>query len=136
MHENFGESSKNTRRFSAVLKTGAGSSFIRLSEVPTSLKAWIKLLDGSVTIRNSSGKTFPIAETIYLVFQICTIQETVTFLVSNQLATEVILGCDYCENYVEAIRPLRLHVVMYNGSIVHISHQPRGQHSELSPLDD
>lgn len=84
------------------------------------LRHCIKPLDGFVTIRDERGKTVPIVATIDCSVEISTSQETVTFLITKQLAMEVILGCDFCDYYVEANRQRRRHVEMDNGYIVPI----------------
>lgn len=127
MYANIGETSRNTRRFSAILETGAGSSFIQFNELTMPLQERIKTLDSSVKIRNESGKTVPIVGHIDMIAQIGTSQATVTFLVAKQFATEVIIRWDYCELNVESIRPRRWHVEMDNGFIVPIVRQPRGR---------
>lgn len=92
LYANICESSKNTTRFSAILNSGAGSSFICFSELPLPLRERSKPLKGSLTIRNSSIKTVPLLRKILLVVQVSTSQTTLTFLVAKQLEAEVILG--------------------------------------------
>lgn len=43
--------------------------------------------------------------TTHLMFQICTTTDLVTFLVTDRLASSVILGCDCCYRNVQAITP-------------------------------
>lgn len=47
----------------------------------------------------------PIVGTIKLMVRIEKITEFVTFLVIDLLATSVILGCGFCDQNVEAIKP-------------------------------
>lgn len=96
VYPNIVESSKNTRRFSAILYTGAGCSFICFNELPIPLRNLSKRVDGPVTIPNASGKTVTIARTIERAVQIGTSQAMGTFLVAK-LATKVILRCDVCD---------------------------------------
>lgn len=104
--------------------------------MPLRLQEGIKALGSSFTIRNASCKTVPVVGTISFLVQICTSQSTLTFLVAEQLATELILSCDCCYNFVEVIRHRRSHVEIKNGSIFPIVRQPPGSQSELSLLDD
>lgn len=136
VYANVGETFKNTRRFNAILDKGTGSSFIRMNELPTHLVEKIRPLDDHAMIRNASGKPDPIAGTIDLTVQIGTSQTTVTFIVAKQLATSLILGCDFSDLHVDAIRPRRCQVKMDNRSIVPIVRQPRDCQSELSLLED
>lgn len=105
VYANIGESSKSARCFSSIVDIEAGSSYITLKELPTPLHDRIKPLKVSPSIRKAREKTVPVAPTIELAVQICTSQTTVTFLVSKQLATEVILCCDLCDYDFEAIKP-------------------------------
>lgn len=136
LYANIVETSRNTRPFSIIVDTGAGSSFIRLVEVPPPLRQRIKPLDGTLTIRKESGKSVPIVGSVPLVVQIGTSQSTLTFLVDKQLVADVILGCDYCDHYVQSIRPRRFHVEIDNASIVPIVHQPHVRRPESSLPND
>ena len=42
--------------------------------------------------------------------------EEVQFLVAEKLATAIILGCDYCDQHVECIKPQRRIIEMDDGS--------------------
>lgn len=62
-------------------------------------------LEDYFTIRDERGKIFPIIGMILLVLQVGTSQSSLTFLFAKQLKTEVFLGCNYYNRYVEVIRP-------------------------------
>lgn len=96
---NIGESTKNTRSFSAILNTLAASSFISIRELLPTFRERIKPVDGLLNIQNDSGKVVPIVETIKLVFLIGMSKYMLTFLVPKQLVTDAIVGCNYCEYY-------------------------------------
>lgn len=54
VYGNFCESLKNATFFSAILETGASSSWICVSDLPSSLKSFIKMLDSYLTILNAN----------------------------------------------------------------------------------
>lgn len=63
----------------------------------------IKSVDGSVTIRNESGKTVPIVGCFDVIVQTGTRQEIVTFLLEKLLGTELIFICTHCDLDVQSI---------------------------------
>ena len=103
-------------RFVAVLDTGAGSSFIRQDELPQHMQKNIEPLQQQVDIRNATGKPVPIAGAIRLSVQIGCKTEEVQFFVAKELATAIVLGCDYCDQHVECIKPRRRIIEMDDGS--------------------
>lgn len=140
VYPKFGESSKSATLFSAILATGARSSFIRLSDLATSLQAFIKTLDSYLTIRKASGKKVPIVGTIFLVLHIGKSQETITFLLSKRLATQLLIGCHYFEVYVESIQPRlwmteSVHSVTQNTSLLSRSTPDVGRSTSPSKTD-
>ena len=94
-----------TSRFAAVLDTGAGSSFIRSSVIPESMHKLIRPLDSELSVRDANNRRVAISGTLNLAVQVGTRTEVVKFNVVERLGTEVILGCDFCDKHVEAIRP-------------------------------
>lgn len=99
-----------TKLFVTVLNTGAGSSSIRTNEITNWFREKIKPLDDDFNIGNASRKPVPVCGSINLMVNIRYITEEVGFFVVDNLATAVILGCDYCDKYIEEIRP-RLKIV-------------------------
>lgn len=87
------------------------------------------------TICNGSPKTFPFLGTIFLVVHLDRGTDTLYLLVDTQLVNEVILCCDFCETYVEAILLRRRIVEIGKGSIVPIVCTLSGRNSKVSPLD-
>lgn len=77
VYANIVESTRNTQRFTVVLYTGAGSSFVRLHDLPLNIRKKIQKLGGSVNIRNAIEKTHPIVGTVRLTVQIGTSVEHV-----------------------------------------------------------
>ena len=67
----------------------------------------IESLQQQVDIKNASRNPVPIAGTIRLSVKIGSKTEKVQFLVAEKLATAIILGCDYCDQHVECIKPRR-----------------------------
>ena len=136
VYANIGLDTRHMTRFMTVLDTGAGSSFIRLGEIPHGMRDRIQPLPSEANIRNASGKPVPIMGTIDLQVQIGSTLEKVTFLVADKLAVAVILGCDFCDKHVEAIKPRLKIVEMDTGSIVPIVLQPtKSQLEALLPED-
>ena len=134
VYANLGLTSSNMKRFTTILDTGAGSSFIRLDEIPHPMRNHITPTREEVTIRNASGKPVPILGTIRLSVQVGRKTEKVDFLVAEKLATAVILGCDYCDKYVECIKPRLRLVELDDGSTVPIVRQSsRTQAQALLP---
>ena len=113
-------STKNMRRFVAILDTGAGSSFIRQDELPQHMQKNIEPLQQQVDIKNATGKPLPIAGTLRLSVQIGSKMEEVQLLVAEELETAIILGCDYCDEHVECIKPRRRIIGMDDGSMTPI----------------
>ena len=135
VYANLGTSARSTKRFVAILDTGAGSSFINMKEIPQSMRKEIRPLKEAPNVRNASGKAVPIAGTIDLVTQIGTTSECVSFLVAEKLATSVILGCDFCDQHIDAIKPRLATVTMDDGSTVPIIRQPSKANTS-TPLPD
>ena len=95
----------------------------------------IRKIKDEPNIRNASGKSVPIVGTIDLMVQIGTSSEYVKFYVAENLATSVILGCDFCDRHVEAIKPRLAIVEMDDGSTVPIVRQPSKPNTNI-PLPD
>ena len=103
------------RRFVEILDTGAGSNFIRQDELPQHVQDNIEPLQQHVDIKKASGKPVPIAGTIRLSIQFGAKTEEVQLLVAEKLATDIILGYDYCDQHIEGIKPRRRIIEMDNG---------------------
>lgn len=80
-------------------------------------------LDKEMNICNASGKAVTILETIYLMFQIGTSTEFLTFLATDRLATSAMLGCDFWDRHLEVIKPCLAMVEMGKGSTIPIVRQ-------------
>ena len=56
------------------------------------------------------------------------------FTVVDRLATDVILGCEYCDDHVEAIRPRKREVVLDDGTVIPIVRRPSTRAKDAVPL--
>jgi len=131
VYANIGQTQSMTKRFVTVLDTGAGSSFIRTDELPNRLREEIKPLTDEANVRNASGKPVHIRGTITLSVNLGCRTDEVTFMVVDNLATAVILGCDYCDKHIEAIRPRRRMVEMDDGCMVPIVRNPSKANTDV-----
>lgn len=93
------------KRLVLIIDTEAGSTFISLSEITKALPRRTRKTYRVTNVCNKSGNTLPLVGTIELMAQIGTSTSFVTFIVANQLVTSVILGCGFCDQNVEAIKP-------------------------------
>ena len=103
-----------------VMDTGAGSSFIRKAILPQALLDKIQPLAIRTDIRDANNRRVQIIGTINLVLRIGDRSETVRFNVVERLGTDVIVGCDYLDKNVEAIRPRKRVVELDDGTTVPI----------------
>ena len=129
-----GLSRKSTARFVVVLDTGAGSSFIRKSLLTHELQKSIQPLTEEYNVKDANNRRITIEGTINLAVQVGTRFEIVKFNVVERLGTDVILGCDYCDKHVEAIRPRRRIVELDDGTTVPILKKPEGRAKHAVPL--
>ena len=60
-----------------------------------------------VKVRDANNQALVIVGRINLTVQLGMKSSIVTFYVVDKLATPIILGCDFCDRHVEAIRPRR-----------------------------
>ena len=131
-----GLTKKSTNRYMVVLDTGAGSSFIRRNALPSEAWKLIRPLHSTVRIRDANNRSLNIQGTVNLTCTVGGRSEIVTFYVVERLATEVILGCDYCDKHVESIRPRRRLVEMEDGSTVPIVRRPDKRKHNTVPLPE
>ena len=136
VHANLGITTKAMRRFAVVVDTGAGSSFIRKSALAPGMEKLIKPIMAGVPIKDANNNRLKIAGRIDLVCQIGDRADTVSFYVAEKLATDVILGCNYCDHHVEAIRPRKRLIEMVDGSTVPIIRKPSKRAKDAVPLPE
>ena len=125
-----------TMRYTTVLDTGAGSSFIKESCLPPGTEKLIKPLHSAVRIKDANNRALVVAGRINLSCQIGSRKDIVTFYVVDRLATDVILGCDYCDRHIEAIKPRKRLVELDDGTTVPIVRRPDKRKNDSVPLPD
>ena len=118
-------------RYSAVLDTGVGPNLIRRGALPAEV-----ILDSSKTtvLRNASNKPMIVCGEVELQVRLGQHTAKAKFYVVEKLATDVLLGCDYCDKYVEAIKPRKRVVEMEDGTEVPIIRKPSTRSKEAAPL--
>jgi transposase InsO family protein len=127
----------------AVVDTGAGPNLIRVSALPHEWhEQGMKQPCRRTRIVDANGNAIsPISRT-YLICQLGSLQTTVPFIVVKNLAVEVILGCDYINQFVRSIRPAEGIIELNNKDEVSLiykdePHQVRlAQAIRLAPLSE
>ncbi len=112
--------------FASVLDTGAGSSFIRKELIPRTLLDQVKSVSERLDIRDASNRRVSILGKLRLRVRLGGRTEWVHFNVVHNLGTDVILGCDFLDRHVDAIRPRNRLVTLVDGTSVPIlrGHRP------------
>ena len=103
-----------------VVDTGAGTSFIRKAILPRSILDKVQPLAIRTDIRDANNRRVQILGTVNLVLRIGNRSETVRFNVCERLGTDVIVGYDYLDKHVEAIRPRKRLIELDDGTSVPI----------------
>ena len=107
-----------TRKLS-VLDTGAGPNFIRASELPPGVD---KPRYGPLpNISDADNNPIRMIGLVDLVTRLGNRIVKVEFIVCERLAAPVILGCDFCDRFVEAIFPRKRLIEMDDGTTVPIT---------------
>ncbi|CAN8063205.1 unnamed protein product [Agarophyton chilense] len=121
-----------SRRFT-ILDTGAGPNFKRESELaPADLE---RIRYGPLPdIRDATKNAVKIVGTVRLMVRLGRFVVLVDFIVCKKLAAPVVLGCDYCDKFFEAIRPRRNLVELDDGSMVPIVRKPMRSCHKAPPL--
>ncbi len=88
-----------------------------------------------IRIRDANNKRLNIEGTVELSVQIGNHREQVTFYVAERLATDFILGCDFCDKHVEAIRPRKKLLELNDGTTVPIIRKNKCRRKQI-PLPD
>ena len=130
-----GQTTKMMSRFTPVLDTGAGASFIRKSVIPESMLPKIKYNLQRMDIRDANNRRVKLDGVINLQVRLGNRIETVHFNIVEKLGTGVILGFDYLDKHVEAIRPRRRVVELADGTTIPIMKRilGRGKQPDLLP---
>ena len=134
VHANIGFDRRSTARFASVCDTGAGASFIRKGIIPEAAWPKIQPIPNANHVRDANNRQVNICGIIELFVDIGGRGKYIHFNVVERLATEVIIGCDYCDDHVEYIRPRKQEVELADGTIVPIIRQPDRRAPDAVPL--
>ena len=121
-----------TRRL-RVLDTGAGPNFIRKDELPQGFEEYLRYGPLS-NIGDANNKPLSMLGIIDLLVRLGTYLVKVDFIVCDRLAAPVILGCEYCDRFVEAIRPRKKLVELEDGSTIPITRRSLTRPPRAPPL--
>jgi len=136
VYANLGITRRQTRRYSVILDTGAGSSFIRKDVLHE--RAWklIRPDPSPLTTTDANNRQIQPLGIISLAVDIGGRVEVINFKVVERLAVPVILGCDYCDKHVEAIKRRQRIVELDDGTIVPIIRKPPARPQGAIPLPE
>jgi len=116
-----------------VLDTGAGHNFIRLDQLPPEARKVIRQRN-LPDIRDANKGRVRSIGVITLRVQLGSHQARVDFVVCERLSVPVILGCDFCDKHVEAIRPRSKTVELEDGTTIPIIRAPTKRSRRSVPL--
>ena len=105
IHVDFGITGRSTKRFVEVLDTGAGPSFIKRDVLPNGINHLLRKSTSTTKIVDTNERQVEVDGFIELSVNIGGRIESVRFNVVPRLAVDVIIGCDFCDKHIEAIRP-------------------------------
>lgn len=115
-----GQVAQHLTRVLSVLDSGAGSCYIRKGLLPDNLIKKIKPYMSRLKVRDASNRRVKISGIVRLMVKLGTRTESVQFNVVDNLGTDVIIGCDYLDKHVEAIRPRQRSVELADGTTIPI----------------
>lgn len=87
-------------RYTAILDSGASSSFIRKSNLPPGTERLI-IAPSPVSVKYGKGKALSLEGKIRLHVTLGSEHELVTFYVAQWLSTSIIIGCDVYEKTLQ-----------------------------------
>ena len=122
-------------RHLTVLDTGAGHNFVRMSALTAEAQRAIRPC-ALPDIRDANKGRVRTAGTVTLKCQFGSYFVRVNFVVCERLSVPVILGCDFCDRYVEAIMPRRKVVELDDGTTVPIVRAPMTRARDAVPLPE
>jgi hypothetical protein len=108
----------NFYRMRATLDTGAGSNFIRTSNVPPDSR--IDPTGGRWRFIDANGRPLHITGLTTLITRLGDFTVPVEFLVVDSLSASMILGCSFIDTHVRSIRPKYKRVSFHQGTFVPI----------------
>ena len=106
-----------SKRILSILDTGAGPNLVKREAIPEGAEV---LSAEHLPIRGANGKPIDVAGCVYLTVTVGTQVAKREFLVCERLATDLILGCDYCDRHVEEILPRKRLIKLDDGTTVPI----------------
>ena len=115
-----GTSARALIQYITVVDTGAGSSFVKQEALSPEVLKTLKPLPEQVRVRDANNRRLNILGTVELNVRIGNRQDKVNFYVVERLATDFILGCDFCDKHVEAIRPRKRLIELDDGTTIPI----------------
>ena len=107
----------------SILDTGAGPNFIRRSDISEGAEQDIRPA-AFPDICDANNRPLITSCLLRLLVRLGRYLVEVEFIVCERLATTMILGADFCDRYVEAIRPRKKQVELDDGTIVPIVRKP------------
>ena len=117
----------------AILDTGAGPNFIRISELDPDWKERIR--HGPLPcVNDANDKPLKTVGTIEQIVRLGNLIVKLDFIVCESLAASVILGADFCDRFIEAIYPRKKSVELDDGSTVPIVRRPLSRPPTAPPL--
>ena len=120
-------------RHLTVLDTGTGHNFVRMNALTEAAQRAIR--PGRLPdIRDANKGKVRTVGTVTLRCQLGSYETRVNFVVCERLSVPVILGCDFCDRYVEAIMPRQKMVELDDGSTVPIIRVPSTRARDAVPL--
>ena len=120
------------RKILSVVDTEAGPNFIRKDELPP--EAEIDTGSKLPGISDANDNPIHMLGTTQQVFRLGHRVVSLTFIVFKTLAAPLILGCDFCDRFVEAIFPRQKTILMDDGTTVPITRRPLSRSPKLAPL--
>lgn len=118
VYADMGITSRSTLRVCAVLDTGAGPNFVHRDKLP---KGHAQIRRGETPLINdANGRPVNIVGTVSLYVRFGSYVVKCDFYVCEHLATSYILGGDFCDRFVNAIRPRKRTVELDDGTEIPI----------------
>ncbi len=136
VHIDIGQDPSVMTRYAAILDTGAGSSFIKKSAIPLEYLKKMLPVNSDIKVRDANNRPLSMLGKINLHVQIGTKVSLVAFYVVEKLATSIILGCDFCDKNIDAIRPRKRYVELDDGTTVPIVRKPSSRSQFAPPLPE
>lgn len=135
IYPNIGFTSQATQRCVVALDTGTESSFIRKDLMNTMMCDKIKL-SRKRKVGDANNRKVHTSGTINFGVEFGNRLERVKFNVVERLATNTLLGFDYCDRHIESIKTEQLILELDSGKTVQISHNTGAKSRNAVPLHE